>query len=118
MAIAVALGRLGFLRTPVGIEAETLPPGDIGAEPEPLQSGNVVGRCRGRGKRRVSGRRHKGSVISALENKNPVRQYVGRTHSVAKPFGHSPEVFADNGAGLPPALERDYPDQLVERVVY
>ena len=96
----------------IGIEAETAAPGDIGAEPEPLQGRDVVGRRRGGGQRRVFVGRHEAAVPSPFEHEDPVRQYIGRPHRLAKPVRHGAEILADDGAALPPALERDEPQEI------
>ena len=75
-AITVALGFLCLLSMALGVKSETPAPNDIGAQPEPLQSRDVVSCRRSCGQRRVLGRWHECTVRFALKHENSVRQYV------------------------------------------
>ncbi len=117
VAVAGALGRLRDHGIVIGIKPQLPAPGDVAAEPKPFERGEVVGRHRRRGERRIISRRDKPAVAAPLERHDAIGQHICRPHRFTEPRRHGAEILADHGAGLPPAFESDEPQQVVERIV-
>ena len=75
-----------------------------------------MGGRRGCGENRVVSRQRKAAVRPALECQDSAGQQVGRSHPLAKTFGHRAEILADHGTLLATALEGDEPEKIAEGI--
>src|SRR5690606_15699601 len=89
---------------------------DVTAFPPALERREIVTPDRGERERRVGLRRDQTAVLVLLERQYSIRKDASLAHPLAKPFGHRAEVLADDEAAVADALERDDPDELVERI--